>query len=679
MNKTVTLLCLVALSFSIAVTAAEFEHDVNNLWMTPHNFLQPDYFVPNPNPIAPLDDTLNVRINSDNSGQIQNEQQLRINPTDPNNVVAVWRDFRLGYRRVGIGRSTDGGYTWTDELFDVYGRPWHSDPGLTNDVNGNFYAVTLAYEPDQSYSGFEVWKSSDGGATWGTPTLAIDGVPNVFEDKELMACDRAPDSPYQGSLYIAWTRFWYPTNIKVIRSTDGNITWTDPVNVSDWSSVQWPVPVVGAGGIVYIAWVSYYDQIKLDRSFDGGATWGSDITISNIYTASDYINGSIWVFSFPALDADITGGENHGNLYVAYMDRVGSDNDIYFRRSTNQGSSWSSPVRLNDDTYGNGRDQFHPWLVVDENGVITVMFYDRRLDPGNLKYDIYLTQSFDAGATWTENVRVTTVSSDPSTMLAGLIGEYSGLDVRNGIANLAWTDWRNGDQDTYGARLQTYTVGDLAIDMIPDDPPISVPPGGSFTYTGVLTNNSDGGQTTDVWIMLDVPDYGMYGPLMRINNIYAAPNQTLTTGVTQNVPGFAPSGAYKYIAYCGDFQSTIEDSTWFEFTVTGQAESGPDEWNLSGWFGQSSEATMERPDLLNCYPNPFNVSTTISYTLERGSDVRLEVYNVMGQRISMLVNQYQASGEHNIIWDASEEASGLYFYRLTAEGKRTTRRMVLLK
>jgi hypothetical protein len=653
---------------------------LDQVWLQPHNFLSPDYFDARPTAPYVPDDTINVRINSDNSGQIQNEQQLCINPTNADNVVAVWRDFRLGYRRIGVGYSFDGGLTWTDTLFPVTGRPWHSDPGLTHDIFGNFFAVVLAYEPDQSYSGFEVFKSTDGGVNWGPPTVAIDGVPNVFEDKELLACDRAFDSPYRGNLYIAWTRF-YRTQIQLIRSTDDNQSWYDPVVVSDQGSVQWAVPVVGAGGIVYVGWVSYTDNIKLDRSYDGGVTWGTDVNVTSVYTASTYLNGDIWVFSFPAMDADISGGPNHGNLYMAYMDKHGQDYDIYFRASTDEGSSWSQAVRLNDDLINNGRDQFHPWLVVDENGVITVLFYDRREDPANLRYHIFMTQSFDAGQTWTDNVRITTVSSDPSTIVgAGLIGEYSGLDVHRGVVNTAWTDFRLGDQDTFGARNETYNPVLVAVSMVPDQIPVTVPAGGSFTFTGILENNTERRIVGDVWIMLNTPIGVQYGPIQRFDNIPLQPRQYIAVpGITQEVPSWAPLGDYEYVAYTGIYPSTKIDSASFDFTITAPAGEGGGQWNLDGWFDSPVEPVPGDYLIVNNYPNPFNASTDIDFILPAAGDVKIEIYNLRGQLVETLIDDQLSAGRHTASWNASDHSSGVYFYRLIAGEKSVTKKMTLLK
>ena len=148
-----------------------------------------------------LDAWLNIRINSDTTGQVQNEQQVVVNALDPNNVVAAWRDFRLGYRRVGVGRSFDGGSTWEDELFFEPTYEKQSDPGLTWHTSGSIYAVVLSFTSGGE-DGIFVSETTDGGLNWGPFIPAVSGIPGSFEDKELMACDRS-GSQYDGNLYIA--------------------------------------------------------------------------------------------------------------------------------------------------------------------------------------------------------------------------------------------------------------------------------------------------------------------------------------------------------------------------------------------------------------------------------------------------------------------------------------------
>jgi len=98
----------------------------------------------------------------------------------------------------------------------------------------------------------------------------------------------------------------------------------------------------------------------------------------------------------------------------------------------------------------------------------------------------------------------------------------------------------------------------------------------------------------------------------------------------------------------------------------------------------SSENTLsEQPGTFRLnqnYPNPFNPSTIISYQLPNNTNVRLDVYDVMGRRVATLVNGIQPAGEYNINFDASNLASGVYIYRITmGNGQHLSRKMLLVK
>ncbi len=79
------------------------------------------------------------------------------------------------------------------------------------------------------------------------------------------------------------------------------------------------------------------------------------------------------------------------------------------------------------------------------------------------------------------------------------------------------------------------------------------------------------------------------------------------------------------------------------------------------------------------YPNPFNAGTTISYTLSKPSDVVLEVYDILGRCVETLVEQKQPAGSHQVVWNADDYSSGIYFYRLNAGEMTSAKKMVLLK
>jgi hypothetical protein len=79
------------------------------------------------------------------------------------------------------------------------------------------------------------------------------------------------------------------------------------------------------------------------------------------------------------------------------------------------------------------------------------------------------------------------------------------------------------------------------------------------------------------------------------------------------------------------------------------------------------------------YPNPFNPSTTIRYGLPNRSHVTLSVFNTLGQQVAQLVNGEQEAGYHEVRFDASGLASGVYLYRMVAGGFVETRRLMLLR
>ncbi len=84
------------------------------------------------------------------------------------------------------------------------------------------------------------------------------------------------------------------------------------------------------------------------------------------------------------------------------------------------------------------------------------------------------------------------------------------------------------------------------------------------------------------------------------------------------------------------------------------------------------------------YPNPFNPQTAIEYSLPRDCEVKITIYNILGQRVRTLVDEHQQAGYKRIEWDgrsggAKELASGIYFYRIEAEEFIQTRKMLLLK
>ncbi len=143
------------------------------------------------------------------------------------------------------------------------------------------------------------------------------------------------------------------------------------------------------------------------------------------------------------------------------------------------------------------------------------------------------------------------------------------------------------------------------------------------------------------------------------------------TGGARNVFGEPAGNAYK-----------VSSSRWRQNFNNGRAIEVEEYSTYSRSFAAkaASESTLPQVFTLNQnYPNPFNPTTTISYSLPTTADVRLDIYNVLGQCIATLVNGPQEAGEHSVEWDAGQYASGVYFYRLSTAEAVVSKKMVLLK
>ena len=104
--------------------------------------------------------------------------------------------------------------------------------------------------------------------------------------------------------------------------------------------------------------------------------------------------------------------------------------------------------------------------------------------------------------------------------------------------------------------------------------------------------------------------------------------------------------------------------------------------NLSSMTGVDNPPEMYLPESFSTfqnYPNPFNAFTIIQYSLQEASDVTIKIYDILGRKIETLVQGEQQAGYHQVIWDAEDATSGMYFYRIQAGDYTEAKKMLLLK
>jgi hypothetical protein len=116
---------------------------------------------------------------------------------------------------------------------------------------------------------------------------------------------------------------------------------------------------------------------------------------------------------------------------------------------------------------------------------------------------------------------------------------------------------------------------------------------------------------------------------------------------------------------------------------------GPNSFYYYEWHASLSSMTTGVNDqgnyvprefvLFQNYPNPFNPVTNISFQLMFQTHVTLDIYDLVGRKVAHLVDSYLQAGMHNVQWDGSKHASGIYFYRIILNGRVETKEMILLK
>jgi len=393
----------------------------------------------------------NVLIGAENDPE---EVSICINPKNPALMVA-------GANIENYYFSSDSGKTWRGaKLESAYGV-W-GDPCIIVDTNNAFYFFHLS-NPLSSGSWIDrivCQKSINNGINWtkGTYTGLNE---NKIQDKHWAAIDRKTNN-----LYVTWTQFDRyessnrrdSSNIMFSSSEDEGKSWSKPIRINqkagdcsdDDNTVEGAVPTIGPNSEIYVAWAGP-EGIFFDRSTDHGKTWlKKDVFVSDMPEGwSIKIPGMYRCNGLPITACDISNSQYKGTIYINWADqRNGIDNtDIWLAKSTDNGNTWSKPIRVNDDT--TKRQQFLTWMAIDQtNGNLYFVFYDRRRFADE-RTDIYMARSTDGGKTFT-NFKISERPFIPNS--ATFMGDYTNVSVYNNIIRPIWTS-----MDRY-KRLSVWTA-----------------------------------------------------------------------------------------------------------------------------------------------------------------------------------------------------------------------------
>lgn len=379
---------------------------------------------------APVPEALNTNADTDSGA----DTSVRLAADDSGALVAVWSsDDSLG-GTIGTdgdilyARSADG-IEWSAPA------PLNTTAGSDTDLDqapdvvsagGTVIAAWHTY----GFAGIdpEVWfrRSTDGGITWSPQAfLDVDATADSFDDIfPRLVGDGAGN----------WVAVWYTDadgdyDIVAARSTDDGFSWSTPVLVNDFGTADGttdigPVIATDGEGVWIAAWHSRYDggtgsdqDIWFARSLDGGMTW-STATPLNDYALTDAMDegyapaaltsasGGVWIAAWQSF-------ENIGGA-------IGTDADILYTRSTNDGLTWSSAAALNPDAPTDAENDGHVGsIAVISNGDDHLAALWAREEVGTGAFDVLGARSINDGITW-----------DPPVSLTRADGFGAAIDIR---------------------------------------------------------------------------------------------------------------------------------------------------------------------------------------------------------------------------------------------------------
>ena len=459
----------------------------------------------------------------------EDEASIAISRVNPNLIVAGANDLpEMNTGSMPVYVSTDAGRDWetfrlpivSDAEVQAFG-----DPIVICDDSGIFYYSFLISSEQTSISdsGFisdlmvargMVTQDNDSiHWTLGSPVLG-NSVPALSsEDKETIAVDRDPSSPYYGRLYIAWTHFLDYEELDAERmishSDDHGASWSKPVIIpTDYG--YFALLRVGKGGDVFIG-SSHRDSLTAAGTFhammvsrDGGNTFTQSIISSYVnYPSGDYLNelkGAVKAYPYINFDVD----PSNNNLFAVYgtYDSVCSCAEQFAVTSTDSGATWSSPPKQIGTPGLLATDHFQPWVTFDPTtGKARIIMYSSEDDPWNNLLTLMVYFDFDnlttPEALGTDLFNPNEVISQVAYVRgAPFIGDYQGADAFAGTFATAWTEKNpTGTDGDIFARVESPT-GSVSITKINEsnlalhDPSPNPATGNSILFTATSNVSS---------------------------------------------------------------------------------------------------------------------------------------------------------------------------------------------
>lgn len=413
-----------------------------------------------------------ARVNQDTSGAQQEPSTASFNYR----LYVGWKDWRTGTPQCWFDYSSTSPPSWPHNVqMGETSYAAHKNPSLTVNEQGTLFYALTGFDSTAPPSDIFVFTSTDSGLHFGPPVLASVGTPNTFEARPWIAARG-------DTVYLTYHSFrgrdeWPYRNgdIYFTRSTDRGQNFLPAIrvndNLQDTTGRGAPTLGVASGGLLYVVWSMDSRNapevgIYCATSTDGGRTFGPN------HKAIP----TIWQRDLPWRTGPLAmsaASRDSGYLYITWADQRDTiprdtSTDVWFLRSTDQGTSFSTPLRINDQTYRG--HCFMPAINVRPSEEISVLWYGPYFGAPGDSFFLAHRGSISHGRTFYNSGRVSSRWSYPK--LGGpwgnSIGEY--ISTGNGGVpfSLFWTDSRGTSQDIYFANGNYSGVEGTAVnDAVP--------------------------------------------------------------------------------------------------------------------------------------------------------------------------------------------------------------------
>ncbi len=650
-----TLIIVFLISQNLIFSQTDKQQSENFPDRTAHQEIKDDDYVPdlrNSQERSPaynysMNSIVTTQVNVDASGQnivgdAANEPSIAVDRNNPNRIAIGWRQFNTitnNFRQAGFGYTTNGGQTWT---FPGVIEPgiFRSDPVLESDIYGNFYYNSLAVDPTYFC---DVFSSVDGGASWGNKTYAQGG------DKQWMEIDKSNTSG-NGHFYAYWnSSFSVCPPGSFTRSTDG-VFFEDCVTIPN--DPYWGTLAVASNGDLFtgasIGWDFQVARSSNAKIAGQIVSWDmtTNVSLDGTISFSEGPNpGGLLGQTIIAIDT--SGGPYQDNIYLLCSVQRNSNPDpldVMFARSTDGGTTFSSPVKINDDP-GTSAWQWFGTMSVAPNGRIDVIWLDTRDNPGTYLSALYYSNSTNGGVTWSQNERLSDYF-DPHVgwPQQNKMGDYFDMVSEVNGVHLAWAATFTGGQDVYYSFITDTTI--IPVELMS----FTAVSNGKEVVLNWSTASELNNQLFEVQRSFDGSDFATIGFV----------NGKGTTSERQDYiykDKILTDGKYSYRLKQIDYLGNNEYSDIIEIELRA-----------------FNTFLLEQN-----YPNPFNPTTTIGYGLKDKSHVKITILNSIGEEVASLINEEKESGYHTVEFNAANLPSGVYFYQLNAGSFIETKKMILLK